>query len=258
MWRRRRAGRRKQDFSVDLAARTTPPDRHLRALPFAPQTLSADYRHGAPLMDTHLPTLLSERLYHADGQIQDDLRIRFVPAKPDACKRHALQRLPRAAFDQAPCRRQCVMQHCHNATSPAAGAHIDTSGLQRRTTIRPRPFSQARPARAQCVDCHAPLRTYNVVDPRRDHSFRIRARICRWPSAHPTRAMSVTASSRPNGRRSRWRWPGVRSRSPAGTALCQALDAGRTGKPGAVPGLIALADDQNPASHCARRRRSMC
>ncbi len=35
--------------------------------------LSEAYRYGAPLMDTHLPTLLEPTLYHADGQIDGEV-----------------------------------------------------------------------------------------------------------------------------------------------------------------------------------------
>jgi hypothetical protein len=35
--------------------------------------LVGDYRHGRPLMDTHLPALLVEGLYHPDGQIDGEV-----------------------------------------------------------------------------------------------------------------------------------------------------------------------------------------
>ena len=33
------------------------------------------YEHGRPLLDTHRPSLLEEGLYHADGQILDEVYV---------------------------------------------------------------------------------------------------------------------------------------------------------------------------------------
>ncbi|MEE9287251.1 MAG: multiheme c-type cytochrome, partial [Gammaproteobacteria bacterium] len=37
--------------------------------------ISDDFTHGAPLMDNFVPALLTERLYHADGQILDEVYV---------------------------------------------------------------------------------------------------------------------------------------------------------------------------------------
>jgi len=54
--------------------------------------LSEDYRHGAPLSDSHRVSLLEEGLYYPDGQILDEVYV---------CWSH-LQRLPRVSQPEAP------------------------------------------------------------------------------------------------------------------------------------------------------------
>ena len=121
--------------------------------------LLPDYQYGQPLMDTHLPSLLQQTLYHADGQIDGEvyeygslLQSKMVHAGvtcTDCHQPHSLKlRLPGNG----------VCLQCHSAEKYATEKHhfhpIDSTG-------------------ANCVDCHMPVKNYMVVDPRRDHSFRI-------------------------------------------------------------------------------------
>ena len=114
---------------------------------------------GKPLADTHLPVLLTADLYHADGQMQDEVYNygSFLQSKmhaqgvscSDCHEPHSLKlRAPGSA----------VCAQCHATDKYAAVSHH-----------RHAPDSAA----AECVSCHMPVRTYMVVDPRHDHSFRV-------------------------------------------------------------------------------------
>ncbi len=134
-----------------------------------------DYRHGERLMDHHLPALLDEQLYHADGQILGEvyeygsfLQSRMYAKGLRCSDCHD----PHSLKTRAPGNALCTT--CHNATGPKARDTIDTAGLKHKDYDSPaHHFHHAGASGSQCVDCHMPTRTYMVVDPRRDHSFRI-------------------------------------------------------------------------------------
>lgn len=125
----------------------------------ARRTSLGEYRHGADLLDTHLPTLLEEGLYYADGQIREEVYVygsfvqsRMYQAGVTCSNCHEPHGLRLRAPGNAVCA-QCHMpaaydnttHHRHAANSPGA----------------------------ECVNCHMPATTYMSVDPRRDHSLRI-------------------------------------------------------------------------------------
>ena len=122
-------------------------------------SLTGDYVHGKPLLDTHRLSLLQEGLYHPDGQIQDEVYVygSFLQSKmyekgvscSDCHQPHSLSLL--GGLDG-------VCQTCHLEKTYNSPSHH----------FHPRGSSGAR-----CVECHMPARTYMVLDPRRDHSFRI-------------------------------------------------------------------------------------
>jgi tetratricopeptide (TPR) repeat protein len=119
----------------------------------------ADYRYGELLMNTHLPALLQETLYHADGQIDGEvyeygsfLQSRMYQAGVTCSDCHE----PHSLKLRAPGNGVCLQ--CHGAEKYATAKHH---------------FHRADSEGAQCVGCHMPAKAYMVVDPRRDHSFRI-------------------------------------------------------------------------------------
>ena len=121
--------------------------------------LFEDDRTGQPLMDAHLPSLLEAGNYHVDGQIDGEVYVygSFLQSRmyqagvscSDCHEPHSLQL-------RAPGNGVCLQ--CH------AAADYDDSKHH---------FHAAGGAGSQCVDCHMPAKNYMVVDPRRDHSFRV-------------------------------------------------------------------------------------
>jgi len=238
-------GSRKQDFDVDLTARDSRLQIETCARCHSRRTaLFSDYRYGKPLMDTHLPSLLSESLYFADGQILDEVYVygSFLQSRMHAKGvRCSDCHEPHSTKTRASGNALCVT--CHNATAAGAGPNIDTSGLKRKDYDSPaHHFHKPGTPGSQCVDCHAPTRTYMIVDPRRDHSFRI---------PRPDLTVAIGTPNACTGCHSKqsakWaastvaRWYGPNRRQEPHFGL--AIDAGRFARPGAVKGLVALAQD---------------
>ena len=123
--------------------------------------ITGDYRHGDPLLDHHVPHLLTEGVYFPDGQIQDEVYVygSFIQSKmyhkgvrcTDCHEPHSLKLL-------VPGNALCIRCHQHPADKFDTPAHH---------------FHAPGTPGAACVNCHMPERTYMVVDPRRDHSLRV-------------------------------------------------------------------------------------
>ena len=121
--------------------------------------ISADYVHGAPLLDHYLPSLLNEGLYYADGQIDGEVYVygSFVQSRmyhagvtcSDCHEPHSLAL-------RAPGNGVCLQ--CHRQDKYDQPGHH---------------FHKQESKGASCAECHMPPKTYMVVDPRHDHSMRI-------------------------------------------------------------------------------------
>ncbi len=121
--------------------------------------IAPDYEYGRPLTDTHMPSLLEEHLYFADGQIQDEVYVygSFLQS-----------RMYRAGVS---------CSDCHNPHSGQLVTGPDPNGVCGQCHL-PTRFATAEHGQSDsraglCVDCHMPARTYMGIDDRRDHSFRI-------------------------------------------------------------------------------------
>jgi predicted CXXCH cytochrome family protein len=121
--------------------------------------IAAAYEYGKPLTDTHMPALLDNSLYFADGQILDEvyvygsfLQSRMYKAGVTCTDCHNPHTSRLVSGDNP----SDVCAQCHMPTKFAVTEHAGHE-----------------PQQAACVDCHMTSRTYMVVDDRRDHSFRI-------------------------------------------------------------------------------------
>jgi tetratricopeptide (TPR) repeat protein len=117
------------------------------------------YVPGQPLLDTHIPALLTEHLYEADGQMQDEvynygsfLQSRMFASGVTCSDCHEPHSLKLRAPDGAVC------LQCHSPQKFAVPEHHHHA---------------ADSAAASCPACHMPQRTYMGVDVRHDHSFRV-------------------------------------------------------------------------------------
>lgn len=120
--------------------------------------LFGDY-HYAALLDSHLPSLLTDQLYHADGQIDGEVYEygSFLQSKMyHAGVRCSDCHEPHSVKLRLPVNELCGQ--CHRA------AKYDTEQHH---------FHAVGKAGAFCIDCHMPSKTYMGVDARRDHGFRV-------------------------------------------------------------------------------------
>jgi len=121
--------------------------------------LDTKWNPGQPYHDTHAPSILSERLYHHDGQLKEETYVygSFVQSKmyhagvrcTDCHNPHSMKLV-------APGNALCV--RCHQADPYDTPAHH---------------FHAVGSTGASCVECHMPHTTYMGVDARRDHSLRV-------------------------------------------------------------------------------------
>lgn len=207
--------------------------------------ISAKYRHGAPLLDTHLPALLDEPLYYADGQIRGEVfeyasflqsRMHAKGVRCSDC--HEPHSLKTRVQGNALC------TTCHNETTPALRHAVDTAGLKHKNYDSPtHHFHPAGSAGSQCIACHMPARTYMQLQPRHDHSLRV---------PRPDLSEKLGTPNACNGchqdQSADWaaqnisKWYGAdKNRQPT---YGEALWAGRNRQTGAARALLGLAGDK--------------
>jgi predicted CXXCH cytochrome family protein len=193
-----------------------------------------DYDHsGRLLMDHMLPSLLTEGLYFADGQQQDEVYTyaSFLQSKmyargvkcSDCHDSHSLK-LRKDGNE--------VCLQCHVREVFDSSEHHFHKKLV-----------DGKPSEgALCARCHMPKRTYMLVDPRSDHSFRrprpdLTAEIgtpnaCTQSGCHADKPLSYSL----NAYR---KWYGQARRPHFGTTFA----AARAGRPEAEPELLRLVDN---------------
>jgi Tfp pilus assembly protein PilF len=193
----------------------------------------AAYAFGRPLEDSFNVSLLVPGLYHADGQIEDEVYEygSFLQAKMyrrgvtcgDCHDAHT----GKVAF---PDNRLCCRCHLPEA--------FDTPKHH---------FHEQGTKAARCVECHMPSRNYMVIDARRDHSLRVPRPDLTVATGSPNACNGCHADKTPQ-----WAADEMRKRygekcrvgTPHyGTAIAAARDA----KPGAARRLLAAADDADLA-----------
>jgi tetratricopeptide (TPR) repeat protein len=187
------------------------------------------YRAGLPFQDYYRPALLAPGLYHADGQQRDEVYIwgsflqsRMFHAGVTCSDCHE----PHSQKLRAPGNAICAT--CHLAFKYDGAVHTHHAGDGPGT---------------RCVDCHMPTTTYMVVDPRRDHGFRI---------PRPDQSAALATPNACNGchakRDAKWaaaqieRWTG---RPPQGyQRYAQAFAWAERGAAEAGPALAQIAADR--------------
>ena len=209
---------RNSDKEIEVCARC-----HSRRSP-----ISGDYAHGEPLLDHYLPRLLDEGMYHADGQIDDEVYVygSFLQSKmfhagvtcSDCHQPHSLElKVPGIG----------VCLQCHAAKKYDAESHH---------------FHQPGSVGASCAECHMPPKTYMVVDPRHDHSMRIPRPDLSVELGTPNACNNCHQDDTPE-------WAAERVRSwygdqPTGFQLyATGLQAARDGMPGADKALAEIIRD---------------
>lgn len=205
--------------------------------------IAEGYHAGRPLLDHYLPALLESPLYHVDGQQREEVYVwgSFLQSRMHArgvtcsdCHEPHSQQL-RAPGDG-------VCAQCHLPAKYATAAHHH--------------HAEAGPGSA-CVDCHMPATDYMVIDPRRDHSFRVprpdRSVTLGTPNActdcHADRAATWAADQIQA-------WTG---RAPGGQqTFAEAFHAAQSGDRAAAPRLAEfVADAGQPAIVRASAARSL-
>ncbi len=119
------------------------------------------FRPGCNFDDYYATQLLTDPIYHADGQIRDEDYVygSFIQSKmyhegircTDCHDAHSAK----VRFDNNLLCTSCHQHPSGKYDSPAHHHH------------------QPGTPGASCIECHMPATTYMMVDPRRDHSFRV-------------------------------------------------------------------------------------
>ena len=191
--------------------------------------LHEEVHSGTPLLDAFRPALLQEGLYYADGQIQDEVYVygSFLQSKMHAagvsCSDCHDPHSVRLKFDG-----NAVCSQCHLASTYDVSTHS---------------HHESGAPGSLCVDCHMPAKTYMVVDPRRDHSFRVPR-----PDLSAELNTPTACNGCHEGQASDWAASVVADWFPAGRTgtahYGQALAAGRNWAGDRAPLLLALAADK--------------
>ena len=196
------------------------------------------------LMDNYLPSLLSEELYFADGQIMDEVYVygSFTQSKmyrhdvrcSDCHDVHSIKLVKEGNELCLQCHRSdqydTKEHHFHKQEGEAGEAIKSTEGEVL--------FEVG--SGAQCVQCHMPGRNYMGVDYRPDHSFRIPDPVLSAEIGAPDACLRCHVDED-----ARWsqesvsEWYGPGKTSHYGTVLAR----GRRAEPGAGADLVRLAGD---------------
>lgn len=121
--------------------------------------LTDGIKPNTPFLDQFSPTLLTAPMYHADGQIKEEVYVygSFLQSKMYSKGVNCLD---------------CHDKHTMKVKLEGNGLCLQCHS---RETYNQKKHHQHEPmsAGAQCVNCHMPTNRYMGVDDRRDHSFKI-------------------------------------------------------------------------------------
>jgi predicted CXXCH cytochrome family protein len=120
---------------------------------------SEDWIPGRWLSDTHIVSPLSRGLYHADGQMRDEV-YNYGSFKQSKM------------FAAGVTCSDCHEPHTAKLRAPGDGVCVQCHAAEKYATVAHHRHESASPP-LTCASCHMPEHTYMVVDRRHDHSFRI-------------------------------------------------------------------------------------
>jgi predicted CXXCH cytochrome family protein len=201
------------------------------------RTELGDYDHTrSDLLDNIIPSELREGLYHADGQILEEVYVygSFVQSKmfandvrcSDCHDVHSLQLVKQGNE---------LCTQCHQAEVYDSYDHH----------FHPREVDGTASDGHLCVKCHMPEQPYMVIDWRADHSLRVPR-----PDLTPALGVPNACTACHDDQPVEWalehyvKWYGQARKPHYGTVLA----AGRDRKPEALDGLVRMAaDDLAPA-----------
>ena len=133
-------------------------------------SLTDEVATGPSFLDDYQPQILEAGLYHADGQILDEvyvygsfLQSRMYQAGVRCSDCHEPHGLGLRASGNALCVR------CHSETPERELPGLRSAAYDTKTHHHHEPGTEG----AQCVSCHMPATNYMVVDPRRDHGMHV-------------------------------------------------------------------------------------
>lgn len=204
--------------------------------------LTATVTPAAPLFDQHQPMLLTEGLYHADGQQLDEV---FVYG---SYRQSKMYQMGVACTDchnahtgklKLPGNATCLQ--CHgpdpNSRFPSAAGAYDTPAHH---------FHNVGTAGAQCAACHMPAKNYMIIQPRPDHSLRVPR-----PDLSVKLGVPNACTNCHSDKSAAWaadrvaKWYGTKRRQQPHYG--EVLAAARQGKPVADALSALAADQQQPA-----------
>jgi Flp pilus assembly protein TadD len=199
--------------------------------------LAEGFTPGDEFLDHYRPALLDDGLYHPDGQILDEVYVygSFLQSKMyQKAVRCTDCHDPHTATLKRPGNETCTF--CHQNQPPDGFPTLVATAYD----SPDHHFHESGTAGAQCVSCHMPSQDYMVVDPRRDHSFRIPR-----PDLSATLGVPNACNNCHDDQTASWAVNEINKRFPDASAAHygDAIAAGRRGDPGAVEKLVALADD---------------
>jgi len=194
-------------------------------------TMKPGARPEHALLDNFQPSLLTEPLYHADGQINGEVYVygSFIQSKmfhagvtcSDCHEPHSLKI---RADGNALC------GQCHLPTKYDAAEHH---------------LHKKRSKGSECVSCHMPAKNFMVVDARRDHSLRIPR-----PDLSMKLGVPNVCTQCHTDKPAKWAAEILEKKNgkPVKKHFAEAIFAGRHGLPGAEQRLSQLiVDDAQPA-----------
>ncbi|MBT8106922.1 MAG: tetratricopeptide repeat protein, partial [Gammaproteobacteria bacterium] len=203
--------------------------------------LAEGFTPGGEFLDHYRPALLEENLYHPDGQILDEVYVygSFLQSKMyQRGVRCTDCHNPHAATLERPGNETCTL--CHQNQPPDRFPSIVATAYD----SPEHHFHQDGTPGAQCVNCHMPSKNYMVVDPRRDHSFRIPR-----PDLSETRGVPNACNTCHDEKTASWAAQEIGKRFPEALPAHYGdiLAAGRELEPGAAEHLAVLAGDADAA-----------